>query len=441
MSTGDQTAYLRSKMATRRHKLDYGGPGGQWSSPPHFMKDGYQKWSESAAPAREGGALKTPGYKQMPRDLVGGNDFDDLKEGVNYVLDQFEDGPVKKAIQDAIKFGNDMVNNGYVQFTKNMIKNKDVQDLAEELLPGAKPIMEKIQDFMELVGLGHMRNDAAMVKKVGASKPFKEWCKEEAREHKGRGIPPKFLNKMEQKAASGGNRGYGLREKIEESIKKTNAGFNDSVADTKRKIDASLAKTNADLEAFAESQKPKKGMGKRAVAAEARRILESHGLTKKHVSEALKMLRGGSLAKFGSDVFKTIKTIAKSVQTAYNWLKARKKPLHAILESTDLNEENPAGPTAIPRKVAKVMGLIGLGNREKQGRYVGSGQGSSVYLEGGRMAQHRMPDGSMMDGETHGGRIGMGRKPSAYAQFVKQFAAQHPGPDLMKRAAQAWRNR
>ena len=123
---------------------------------------------------------------------------------------------------------------------------------------------------MELVGLGHMRNDAAMVKKVGASKPFKEWCKEEAREHKGRGIPPAFLNKMEQKAASGGNRGYGLREKIEQSIKKTNAGFNDSVADTKRKIDASLAKTNADLEAFAESQMPKKGMGKRASAATAR---------------------------------------------------------------------------------------------------------------------------------------------------------------------------
>jgi hypothetical protein len=33
-----------------------------------------------------------------------------------------------------------------------------------------------------------------------------------------------------------------------------------------------------------------------------------------------------------------------------------------------------------------------------------------------------------------------GRKPSAYAQFVKQFAAKHPGPNLMKRAAEAWRS-
>ena len=34
-----------------------------------------------------------------------------------------------------------------------------------------------------------------------------------------------------------------------------------------------------------------------------------------------------------------------------------------------------------------------------------------------------------------------GRKPSAYASFVKEFAAKHPGPDLMKRAAAAWKSR
>jgi hypothetical protein len=388
------------------------------------MKDGFQKWCESAAPAREGGQPKTPGMKQMPKDLTGGSDFDDIKEGVEFVISQIPDGPVKKAIQDAIKFGNDMVNNNYVQFTKNMIKNKDVQDLAEDLLPGSKPIMLKIQDFMELVGLGHQKHNAEMVKLVGKSKPFKEWCKEEEMEHKGRGIPPQFLRHMEQKALTGN----GIKEKIQAALKKTDSGFRDSVADTQRKIDASLAKTNADLQEFAKSQQPKKGMGKRATAAEARRILESHGLSKKHVKECLAMLRGGDLKKFGNDVLGAITSIAKKVQAAYKWLQSKKKPLHAILESTDLNEENPAGSTNIPRKVAKVMGLIGLG------------QGSSPYLEGGNYG-HQMG----MDGK--GGRmppmrlVGEGRKPSAYAQFVKQFAAQHPGPDLMKRAAQAWRNR
>jgi len=38
------------------------------------------------------------------------------------------------------------------------------------------------------------------------------------------------------------------------------------------------------------------------------------------------------------------------------------------------------------------------------------------------------------------GRLDGGRKPSAYAQFVKQYAAKHPGPDLMKRAAAAWKS-
>ena len=36
--------------------------------------------------------------------------------------------------------------------------------------------------------------------------------------------------------------------------------------------------------------------------------------------------------------------------------------------------------------------------------------------------------------------MGKPRKPSAYAQFVKQYAAKHPGPDLMKRAAAAWKS-
>jgi len=34
-----------------------------------------------------------------------------------------------------------------------------------------------------------------------------------------------------------------------------------------------------------------------------------------------------------------------------------------------------------------------------------------------------------------------GRAPSEYAQFVKEFAKAHPGPDLMKRAGAAWRSR
>jgi hypothetical protein len=43
-------------------------------------------------------------------------------------------------------------------------------------------------------------------------------------------------------------------------------------------------------------------------------------------------------------------------------------------------------------------------------------------------------------GYSSGTRKLGGRKPSAYAMFVKQFAAKHPGPNLMKRAGEAWRS-
>lgn len=49
MSTGDQSEYLRRKMAERRQGYEQGG---------QFMKSGYQKWAENERPARQGGAMK-----------------------------------------------------------------------------------------------------------------------------------------------------------------------------------------------------------------------------------------------------------------------------------------------------------------------------------------------------------------------------------------------
>jgi len=54
MSTGDQTEYVRGKMAER-------GVGQQAT----FMKDGFDRWAESSEPAREGQMEKTPAETQM----------------------------------------------------------------------------------------------------------------------------------------------------------------------------------------------------------------------------------------------------------------------------------------------------------------------------------------------------------------------------------------
>lgn len=51
MSTGDQSEYLRKKMAERRAHYEQGG---------EFMRSGFQKWAENERPARHGGAMKDP---------------------------------------------------------------------------------------------------------------------------------------------------------------------------------------------------------------------------------------------------------------------------------------------------------------------------------------------------------------------------------------------
>jgi hypothetical protein len=103
------------------------------------------------------------------------------------------------------------------------------------------------------------------------------------------------------------------------------------------------------------------------------------------------MVRGAGLLDSGKKV--------------YDWLKAHKAVIHGILDSPYMNEKNPAGATDVPKKVSGVLSKVGLGHKE-------------------------------------GGRIGMGKRaPSAYAQFVKSFAAKNPGlgKSLMSEAAKAWK--
>jgi hypothetical protein len=67
MSTGDQTAYIRSKVAER---------GTQ--KPATFMRDGFDSWAESSAPAREGGLEKEAApYSGSGRSSISKKYIDD----------------------------------------------------------------------------------------------------------------------------------------------------------------------------------------------------------------------------------------------------------------------------------------------------------------------------------------------------------------------------
>lgn len=115
MSTGDQSEYLRRKMAERRQGYDQGG---------QFMKSGYQKWAENERPARQGGAMK---------------------DG----LETARDGGAKnKDILDRVKeMGEDM----FSQFYKG--SSRHIQG-------GRAPMMREEGEDDELAGMGYSGNGA-----------------------------------------------------------------------------------------------------------------------------------------------------------------------------------------------------------------------------------------------------------------------------------------
>ena len=420
MSTGDQTAYLRSKMATRRKALDYGGPGGQWTSPPHFMKDGYAAWAESPAPARSGGAEKTPSVAETPSQMRGG---DSLVEKAKNLY-----GKVKDA----------------APIIHKIIDNSTVRDLAEKVMPGNKvaakgpikssgrDILVKISKFMDIVGLKG-EGEPEVMRRVGASKEFKEWCKEEEKEHGGRigmgGTVADFVTEMEKKASKGGRIGMALAEKC--------GGRFHSMSD-KDKV----------------------------------RFAKSMGMLK----------RGKGLMEMGEQV---IKAAVDAVTFLFNNKEKIKELLGSPLVNKKTKEALDAmGAKDIPEKpttwLKEKMESVGLGKKAR-----GKGKGDEAYLEGGvgrdtwqqfwgpnypsngYTAQARLNNLALdsdqgWDGDqdknkpthrplpvtTHktGGRAEKptgGRKPSAYAMFVKEYSKKHPGlgKSLMKEAAAAWKKR
>ena len=184
-------------------------------------------------------------------------------------------------------------------------------------------------------------------------------------------------------------------------------------AKTQKGLDELNAKTKADLEKV----KPT-GTGKRRGVRAAMRLLRSNGVSLK---EARKVLEGGAE---GKTLLERAKDFLQAAKAKYDWLAKNKKPIHQILESDDLNEDNPLGATDIPRKIAGYMSMVGLGAAERAEQVRAVERGEEQQSASARVAAG-------------------GRKPSAYALFVKEYARKNPGlgKDLMKQAAMAWKSR
>ena len=550
MSTGDQTAYLRSKLATRRKMLDYGGPGGQWSSP-HFARDGFQHWAESSAPAREGGSEKTPAMKEMPKEKRGGDVISDVSNMVTKLTDFYNQVKEKTPI------------------IKTILRDPNAQKIAKKALGSSiGGVMDDIAKYMEMVGLGHMTHDREMVRRVGGSKSFKEWAKEEAKEHQhggriGMGVQhseddesqmdPATLKKYLAMKKGGrigmGEAAYGEFRKIGPLVKKhepepePEEEFPESEGNGVPAEWLNRMKEKARMEGGARG-------GNVAGALEKAALIH---LAKKGSGKAKALLRKcgltptGRVRKGGDDetFFQKVTRYAKQV---YDFLAENKEDIHALLESPKFNENLPkaaGGPTQIPKQIASALKMVGLGHRrgrgaaedarkqiddqiaalqdqkskiqasasavkgkgrrggaeavfrktgpsihdlmaQQFGQYTGgaeavalskgvrpraiwetgyTGMGSdAAYMSGGvgrDDAQQHFGAKFPLNGYKPQARLNNlapdsaggwgaeeqnmskkgGRKPSAYASFVKEYAAKHPGPDLMKRAAAAWRSR
>jgi hypothetical protein len=120
-----------------------------------------------------------------------------------------------------------------------------------------------------------------------------------------------------------------------------------------------------------------------------------------------------------------LESLKKYGKQVYEWLKANKATTKAILTSKALNEDL---GTDVPRKIKGYMEMVGLAKGsgvKKVKKTTAFGSYDAPEYEAPRMVGSAKPK----------------RAPSAYALFVKEFARKSPGPDLMKRAAAAYRSR
>lgn len=399
MSTGDDTLYLRSKLATRRGRPDYGGPGGQWSSPPQFMKDGYVKWAESTRPAREGGAEKIPAEKQMPRK--GGAD-------------------ILQVVDDMTKFYEQA--KVYAPKVKSLLRNKTVQG---KIAKGKyAPQMNKIAEYMDMVGLGHMKHDKAMCQRVGGSKSFQEYAltEEDEEVHRSRSRSP---------SPEGGRIGMGR------------------VSDAKKAIHA-LAVRHGGADPSVLEKLQKFGMEVynwlKANKAVTKAVMESPYLNEKNPLGATELPRKikGYMEKVGLGIQDDFEgcppgyiddgiTCRKPITT-----KSRKQKMPFGVEM-DVIEGFEGGEVIGKKYKGKGIGKLnvkmpmeGLSQEDMARAYYGK-QGKGIYSKAKNVHSAYKLGKDM-------GIIG-GRQPSEYAMFVKDFARKHPGPDLMKRAGAAWRSR
>jgi hypothetical protein len=336
-----------------------------------------------------------------------------------------------------------------------IIDNSTVRDLAAKVMPGGKDkssgrdILVKISKFMDVVGLKGEGSPEVM-RRVGASKQFKDWCKEEEREHGGRigmgGTVADFVTEMEKKASKGGRIGMAMAEKC--------GGRFHSMTD-KNKL------------RFAKSMGlVKRGTGLMEMGQQVIKAAVDAVTFLFNNKEKIKELLGSPL------VNKTAKKALDAVgannipDQPTTWLKEKMESVGLGKAKEAVKEEMLSRENTMRKAHGKGKGdeayLAGGVGRDSWEQFWGPNYPSNGYTAQARLNNLALDSAQGWNGDqdknkpthqslpvtTHkvGGRAEKptgGRKPSAYALFVKEYSQKHPGlgKSLMKEAAAAWKKR
>ena len=330
--------------------------------------------------------------KEMPKEKRGGDVISDVSNMVTKLTDFYNQVKEKTPI------------------VKTILRDPNAQKIAKKALGSSiGGVMDDIAKYMEMVGLGHMTHDREMVRRVGGSKSFKEWAKEEAKEHQhggriGMGVQhsednesqmdPATLKKyLAMKKGGLGEASWSEHQMDPALLKKFMAmkggriGMGEATYGEFRKIGPLVKKHEPEPEPeeeFPESEgngvpaewlnrmKEKARMEGGAGALEKAALVH---LARKGSGKAKALLRKcgltptGRVRKGGDDetFFQKVTRYAKQV---YDFLAENKEDIHALLESPKFNENLPkaaGGPTQIPKQIASALKMVGLGHRRGRG--------------------------------------------------------------------------
>jgi hypothetical protein len=310
-----------------------------------------------------------------------------VDDAINFVKSVAENPLVPQAGRDIAQKGVDFYNKAapVAKAVREVLELPPMQKAIKKVLGDQTAnTITSVTNFMKLIGLGKYSSDATFQKKVGASKSYKEY-------------------------ASGK---YSGAAKIFEKL-------------------APGRDVNTDV--------------KKALQEQKKRL------------QQLKKQYAGSGLTGGKTFLETAAEWADRALKFYNNIAAKAPDFYDVLNAPateNLLKQIPGGPPSnTGKEIAKAIKFVfpnvgkGKGGAACCGDCEGScrdcKKGSGILEDMGRA--FGVPQAAQMEMKSIGpsqalGMVKGGRKPSAYAMFVKQFAAKNPGPNLMKRAGEAWRS-